>query len=282
MALCLKQGKVFRNLYITSRWFSNKNEEKSVYQRDEEGPQERSIYGKPYPEWRKPWLQRKGEVLPKLSVFTEKNPSPDILNAMQNLPYMTMEKVKDWWAEMKDLQEVENQKYSSERNEILGSNLAAAHFFTFRGAGIRFKGQKAWLSGPEEEMKLPEKFKDGYFVEAIDCSQFIKSGIRYEGLANIADLSFLKWLSLKNNVYIDVWCLDRVAGLAKSLEFLDISGCRLCVGGVHALARMPELKMLVVTDPGENIAVQAALSILEQEKPDLVINAIEPEPLLAK
>lgn len=80
---------------------------------------------------------------------------------------------------------------------------------------------------------------------------------------------------MKNAKYVDVWCLDRIAGQnGKSLEYIDLSGCELCVGGVFALARMPALKYLVITDPGDNIHVQAALSLLEQGNPNLLIKTI--------
>jgi hypothetical protein len=74
-----------------------------------------------------------------------------------------------------------------------------------------------------------------------------------------------------------VWCIDRVAGLCgKTLEYLDISGCQLCVGTVFAIAQMKALKMLIITDPGDDQTLQAALSMLEEENPKLMINAIAP------
>lgn len=124
--------------------------------------------------------------------------------------------------------------------------------------------------------KLPNRFKEGYFVEAVECANFHHGGIRFEGLQNLMDVNFLKWLSLRNNPHVDVWCLDRVAGLnGSSLEYLDISGCNFCLGCINAVARMRALKFLVVTDPGENPQLQTALSMLEQEKPSLMIKAVE-------
>lgn len=139
MALSLKPSHLTRSLYITSRCYCQKppKDERSIYQRDEDGPTERTVYGKPYPEWRKPWIQRRGEWSSKFSLFVQKNPSPDIIGAMSSLPDLTFDKVKAWWRSMKELQEIENQKYLSARTDKLGSNLAAAHFFTFRGAAIR-------------------------------------------------------------------------------------------------------------------------------------------------
>lgn len=125
-------------------------------------------------------------------------------------------------------------------------------------------------------MKLPEKYEKGYFVEAIDCTNFKDGGLRYEGLINFNSLNFLKWLSFKNNSHIDTWCLDRIAGQnGETLEYLDISGCNFTVGCVYALVRMRALKVLTLTDPGDNVEIQAAISYLEQDKPNLLIKLVD-------
>lgn len=139
---------------------------------------------------------------------------------------------------------------------------------------FRLKDSKIWMTGYMPQLKLPNKYVDGYYVEAVDCSKFHHNGIRYEGLQNLTGLNFLKWLSLKNNKHIDIWCLDRLAGQnGKTLEYLDITGMQLTAEAVFALSRMPALKIVRITDPGDNIDVQAALSILESENPNLTIKA---------
>lgn len=140
------------------------------------------------------------------------------------------------------------------------------------------KDKKGWIIGDATTLKLPDSYEDGWLVEAVDCTNFLHTGVRYEGLQNLSNLHFLKWLCLKNSRHVDVWCLDRIAGQnGNTLEYLDISGCKLCVGGVFALMRMSALKFLVVTDPGHDITLQAALSMLEAEKPGLLIKAIDPD-----
>lgn len=134
MAITLKSNKWLRYIYITSR---NYCDGKSSYQRNEEGNKPRAVYGKLYPEWRKPWIQRDGEWRSKLSLFVEKSPSPHIMNALQHLPHLNVQDVKNWWTDMKVEQEIQNQKYLPERTSILGSNLAAVHFFTYRQAAVR-------------------------------------------------------------------------------------------------------------------------------------------------
>lgn len=134
MALNLKPYRVYQSLLITSRHYC---EEKSIYQRNEEGPKPRTVHGKLYPDWRKPWIQREGEWSSKLSVFIEKNPNPNIVNALSKLPNLTYADVKEWWQSMKELQEIKNQDYIPQRVATLGANLAALHFFTYRGCSVR-------------------------------------------------------------------------------------------------------------------------------------------------
>ncbi|XP_075985008.1 distal membrane arm assembly component 2 [Anticarsia gemmatalis] len=273
MALSLKPNRHYRPLYTIARTYCDK----SIYQREEEGEKPRTVHGQAYADWRKPWIKRDGEWKSKLSVFVEKNPSPDVLAAMSRIPNLNMKMVKDWWANMKQLQEIENQKFLKERVATLGSNLGAVHFFTFRQAAVRLKGSPRWIKGDITTLKLPDSYEDGWLVEAVDCTDFHHNGIRYEGLQNLANLNFLKWLCIRNSKHVDVWCIDRIAGQnGQSLEYLDMSGCKLCVGSIMALARMPALKYLVLTDPGDNMTLQAALSMLEEEKPDLLIKAIDP------
>nr|XP_053615214.1 uncharacterized protein LOC128678021 [Plodia interpunctella] len=268
-------GKLYRPLFLTSR---NYCQQKSIYQRDEEGEKTRMVRGKPYPEWRKPWIKRDGEWKSKFSAFIEKNPSPDVMYALSKLPTLTIDDIRQWWADMKVIQEIQNQKHLPERVATLGSNLAALHFFTYRGCAVRMKGSKEWVSGDVFTLNLPSSYVEGHYVEAIDCTKFHHNGIRFEGIENLAGLNFLKWLSLKNNKYVDVWCLERIAVQnGRSLEFLDISGCKLCVGCIIAISRMSALKYLVITDPGPDVEVQAGISMLEQSKPHLLIKALEPK-----
>lgn len=133
MALTLKPNCYYRPFITLARNYC----EKSIYQRNEEGTPPRTAQGKLYPDWRKPWIQRDGEWKSKLSVFIEKNPSPDIMNAFSQVPDLTFSKIKEWWKSMKVLQEIHNQKFLPERVSILGSNLAAMHFFIYRHAALR-------------------------------------------------------------------------------------------------------------------------------------------------
>lgn len=135
IAISTHASKLRRPIYITSRDYCDS---KSIYERLEQGKMPRVVHGQEYPEWRKPWIERDGEWKTKLAVFTDKNPSTEILNAMQKLPNLDVQAVKDWWAEMKEVQEIHNQKYLPERVAVLGTNLAAMHFFIYRHCAIRY------------------------------------------------------------------------------------------------------------------------------------------------
>lgn len=133
MSLTLKPYRNYRPIYVIARSYC----EKSIYQREEEGQKPRLVHGHVYTDWRKPWIQRDGEWRSKLSVFVEKNPNPNVLSALSKIPSLNIQMIKDWWAEMKELQDIENQRFMKERVAALGSNLAAVHFFTFRRAAVR-------------------------------------------------------------------------------------------------------------------------------------------------
>ncbi|XP_041982682.1 distal membrane-arm assembly complex protein 2 [Aricia agestis] len=268
MALNLSRY-ILRRSRTTSR---NYCEYKSLYEKHEAGKQPKKVFGQEYPEWKKPWIEREGEWKSKLSLFVERSPPMEIMNTLQKAPYVTTDDVKDWWKSMQVMQEIKNQEFLPERVAALGYNLAAVHFFTYRGCAVRLKDSNHWIIGDFNTLKLPDQYTEGYNVEAVDCSNFNNKGLRYEGVKNLTGLTCLKWLSLRNNKHIDVWCLDRIAGQnGRSLEFLNITGCDLCVGGVHAIARMTNLKMLVIDDPGDNMDLQVALAMLEEENPELLI-----------
>lgn len=143
IAVNTQASKLPRSIYITSREYCDN---KSIYERLEQGKLPRVVHGQKYPEWRKPWIERDGEFKTKLAVFTDKNPSTEILNAMQKLPNINIQTVKDWWAEMKVVQEIQNQKYLPERVAALGANLAAMHFFIYRHCAVRYQCPYIFIS----------------------------------------------------------------------------------------------------------------------------------------
>lgn len=273
MAFCT--AKILSNVEFRVTVLVSRRYCQSRYEKDEAGRQPRVVQGKPYPEWRRPWAERDGEWYSKFKLFLEeRNPSPDVLNFMQKIPDFSIDKARSWWRKSKEFHAIANQKYISERVEILGPDLAAAHFVCFREGAIKFKNQSNWLKGDptKDELKLPVTYDDNYIVEMIDCSGFKDGGLRYEGLLNLSNLSSLKWLSLKNNIYVDEWGVDRIVGqCGQSLEYLDLSGCPIALGTIIALARIPNLKVLILSDIEYPEEIQAGIATLEAENESLLV-----------
>ena len=110
-------------------------------------------------------------------------------------------------------------------------------FLITRGCKIRLKGYTNWfeqtINGYQVEYpeELPISYEPGYYVEAIDMSD---SKIVYEGLTNIRNLVYLKYLNISYCMEVDVWCMDRITGeFTDSLEYLDLSGCRVSNQCLH-------------------------------------------------
>lgn len=168
-------------------------------------------------------------------------------------------------------------RYNPKRNEVLGNDLAAAHFVVFRKGKVKFFGHDQWVSEyrkdavPEKDeddlpamqfelCALPTTYDPRYLVEAVDLSNF---PIRYEGLENLSKqvilqmilpwflfithnyqiilegLRYLKSLKLQNCHHIEAWCIDRLACyMGDRLEHLDLSGCHgLTEGALCAISR---------------------------------------------
>lgn len=121
--------------------------------------------------------------------------------------------------------------------------------------------------------KIPSIPTPGLLVESIDCEGFYYSGLRYEGLLNLQNLDYLKWLSLKGNSLIDDWGLDRLSGMMsnKSLEYLDLRGCPVTHRGVQVLYRMPTLRMLILDGKTNDEDLDYTCAMLQELMPDLLI-----------
>ena len=83
-----------------------------------------------------------------------------------------------------------SQAYIPERVRILGGDLAAAHFTTFRKGKVRFCGNPEWICYDEkkEDVNLPRTYTEGYVVEALDLSKML---LTYDGIENLSKLLYL-------------------------------------------------------------------------------------------
>lgn len=177
-----------------------------------------------------------------------------------------------------------NQRYSTERVKVLGSDLAAAHFIVFRGGAIRFRDQDdfiRWTNKREEYFtNIPQTYEPNYFVEAIDISNLI---FYYQALENFQNLYKLKWLRIRNNPVLDNWCLDYIGHALPNLEYLDISNCpRVTAAGICGLQKLTKLKILEINST--DVEIQMACYVLEDVIPGLYVSIQDntDEKLLAK
>ncbi|XP_033212641.1 distal membrane-arm assembly complex protein 2 [Belonocnema kinseyi] len=181
--------------------------------------------------------------------------------------------IKRFFAEAKVDFKKDNQKFIKERLEILGADLAAAHFLLFRGGKVRFRGHTAWMK-PEDYPHLPTVFDAKYILDAIDCTGM---ELFYEGLLNLENLTRVKWVSFRGNPVFDEWCLDRIVGQMPRLEYLDVSDCpKLNERGLEALYKLFNLKTLIVTNHQKSAAFELTCMMLGDCNPNLNYEILEP------
>jgi len=143
---------------------------------------------------------------------------------------------------------VSGQEFVKERLLALGPDLSAAHFLCYNNCRVRFRGHKEWTElDSKGNLNIPAVYVPGWYIEAIDCST---SKLVFEGLQNLRNLHYLKYLDLSYCEHIDVWCLDRITGeYADTLEYINLSGCRkLNWNALEVLWRLRNLKTLVLKD----------------------------------
>ena len=167
------------------------------------------------------------------------------------------------------------QAFNPMRHDILGANLATAHFIIHRGGRIRFKGNTYWTEQNKKgSYELPNKYDPRYILEAVDVNGF---DLYYEGLSNLCGLTKLKWLSLKDCKNINDWGLDKISAEFPKLEYLDISGCeKITERGLESLYRMMNLKKLIVTNYNKSVAFELSCFMLEDCIPGLTCDIFMP------
>lgn len=167
-----------------------------------------------------------------------------------------------------------DQQYLEERQNSLGTDLAAAHFIVYRRGSVKFCGHNEWVTYGKEEYDdhLPKKYDPSFYVEALDLTG---TKIIYEGLLNILNLTKLKWLSFKNCPYFDDWCLDRISGAyGDTLEYLDIGNTKVTERGVSAIYRMHKLNTLKVHDISNSATFKLSCLMLEDINPSMKIEGV--------
>lgn len=222
--------------------------------------------------WRSEPGEKPGAWMSKFKLFGNDNQTSDLISLMQQPIDLSPGALSKWWQKRNERLERHMQMYLPERHQILGSDLASAHFILFRGGSVKFLNQKNWIQADENrEFNLPDRFDPRYKLEAIKCDNMT---LYYEGLENLRRLQNLKFLSFRNVKTFDDWCLDRVSGAENpKLEVLDISGTGITYRGLSALYRLENLKVLVVDDPKVSKEFELSCAMLEEFRPKLQIKA---------
>jgi hypothetical protein len=165
----------------------------------------------------------------------------------------------------------QTQLFIPERHEILGNDLAAAHFLVFRGGKVKFVGGP-WIKMKDEmtmTSPVPNRYDPNFLMEAVDCEGV---ELYFEGLENLRRLKEMKCISFRGIKTFDDWCLDRVSGSGyEKLEVLDLSDTSITHLGLQALYRMTSLRKLMVTDPERSPEWQVTLAMLCEIFPNLEI-----------
>lgn len=166
------------------------------------------------------------------------------------------------------------QVYDPKRVEALGPDLAAAHYFTFRGGIVRFIGDNL-IFDRKGYSRLPTRMDKSFLLEAISLPNF---NLYYEGLDHLKDLHYLKAISFRGVEKFDNWYLDRVSHLVPTLEYLDIGFCKKVDFNVlHCLYRLKNLKCLNVEGISDSLEFKLGCLTLESEKRDLVVVGLLPK-----
>ncbi|XP_024892134.1 distal membrane-arm assembly complex protein 2 [Temnothorax curvispinosus] len=184
--------------------------------------------------------------------------------------------IAKWYKHEKEAYSKSAQAFDPQRHEILGADLATAHFLVHRGGRVKFRGNAHWTERDDKgSYRLPNHYDMDYVLEAADANGF---DLYYEGLSNFCGLVKLKWLSLKDCKNIDDWGLDKISAELPELEYLDISGCeKITERGLESLYRMINLKKLVVTNHHKSVAFELTCFMLEDCMPGLACEILVPE-----
>lgn len=221
--------------------------------------------------WRTPINENPNEWSSKFKLFAPEDDRNSTLITLFQQPFdISPSGLKKWKKNRDENIERQMQQFIPQRHEMLGNDLAAAHFIIHRGGSVKFCNHKIWNKKDENgEYILPGHFDAKYKIEAIKCDDML---LYYEGLENIRRLNYLKFLSFHNVPTFDDWCLDRVSGSQFDvLEVLDLSKTNITEKGLHALYRIDTLKLLIIDNVKKNKGMELVCSMLEELFPNLKI-----------
>lgn len=172
-------------------------------------------------------------------------------------------------------QVISDQLYNPQRVEILGPDLAIAHFVTHRGGIVKFANIDT-IYNHKNKLDLPPVKDESYLIEAVNTS-----GMRllYEGLDHFRDLKHLRSVSFRGNLEFDSWYMDRLSNIIPHVEYLDLGFCKkLNHHALSSIYRMRNLKCLNVEGISNSVEFHLTCLTIEAENPNLSIIGIVTKP----
>lgn len=225
-------------------------------------------------EWRTPWHEREKERLQLLRTFYKEESKSSLLKTLTSdivHADVSFKGIKKWMARKEEEKKIVMQGYIAQRHDILGNELAAAHFILFRGGAVKFFDEDRWIKADaQKRFELPNQYVEDKILQAIDCNGM---DIYFEGLVNFRNLRNVEWLSFNECDNIDDWCMDRISNIfSHSLSYLDLRDCpKITERGLGALYKMRNLKILYVDDIYLSNEFEMTCIMLQQLNPDLQI-----------
>lgn len=223
-------------------------------------------------EWRTPWHQREGQNYSMLRTFYSEDNHINVIKLLQTPINLSPSAIKKWWAKKKEEEAIALQQYLPERNQILGNELAAAHFIVFKGGAVKFFNDNKWIKqhAITKDYNLPKFYEADKILQGIDCTDM---NLYYEGLANLKDLKQVEWFSINGCDNLDDWAMDRISHIfSESLLYLDIRNCsEISHRGLGALCKMKKLKILYVDDITVSSEFEMVCLMLQDLNPSLDI-----------
>ncbi|GAB6024461.1 hypothetical protein CHUAL_009620 [Chamberlinius hualienensis] len=181
---------------------------------------------------------------------------------------------KKWMKQKLEKAAEQDQRFIQQRLDILGPDLAAAHFIVHRGGAVKFKDTSMWIRKNDAgTYVLPRKYIPRLFIEAVDL---FGVPIIHTGLRNLEDLSHCRWMNFRGCQNVDDFFMDWLGNYKDKLEYLDISNCPLLTErGVSSLARISCLKHLNVTNLVNMKNPKLVCLLLDDELPNCQIVGVD-------
>ncbi|XP_066148497.1 distal membrane-arm assembly complex protein 2 [Euwallacea fornicatus] len=222
--------------------------------------------------WRTSWNETKYQYYDTLRTFYSEKSNVNLMKFLQQPIDLSPSAIKKWWLKKKELHEIFLQQYIPQRTNILGPELACAHFIVYRGGAVKFHNEDKWIKSDEGYYSLPNTYQAGMYLQAIDCSEM---QLRYDGLSNFRNLQKVEWLSLSGSSFIDDYCLDAITNIfSKTLVYLDLRDCpNVTERGLGALYKMNNLKLLYLDDLLKDTKYELTCLLLEELNRNLVIKS---------